>query len=38
VNHQPVKNVSEFQSAVKKAGSDPLLLVNRQGRTMFIAA
>jgi serine protease Do len=38
VNHQPVKNVSEFQSAVKKGGSDPLLLVNRQGRTLFIAA
>jgi serine protease Do len=38
VNHQPVKDVSEFQSAVKKAGSDPLLLVNRQGRTLFIAA
>jgi serine protease Do len=38
VNHQAVKNVSEFQSAVKKAGNDPLLLVNRQGRTLFIAA
>src|SRR5215472_5527933 len=38
VNHQAVKNVSEFQSAVKNAGSDPLLLVNRQGRTLFIAA
>jgi serine protease Do len=38
VNHQPVKDVSEFQSAVKKGGSDPLLLVNRQGRTLFIAA
>ena len=38
VNHQPVKNVSEFQSAMKKAGDDPLLLVNRQGRTLFIAA
>lgn len=38
VNHQPVKNVSEFQSAMKKGGSDPLLLVNRQGRTLFIAA
>jgi serine protease Do len=38
VNHQPVKNVSEFQSAVKKGGSDPLLLVNRQGRTLFIAS
>lgn len=38
VNHQPVKNVSEFQSAVKKAGNEPLLLVNRQGQTLFIAA
>jgi serine protease Do len=38
VNHQPVKNVSEFQSAMQKGGSDPLLLVNRQGRTLFIAA
>ncbi len=38
VNHQPVNNVSEFQSAVRKAGSEPLLLVNRDGRTLFIAA
>jgi serine protease Do len=38
VNHQPVKNVSEFQSALKMGGSDPLLLVNREGRTLFIAA
>ena len=38
VNHQPVKNVSEFQSAVKKAGDEPLLLVNRRGQTLFIAA
>src|SRR5580658_8803610 len=38
VNHQAVNNVSEFQSAVRKAGSDPLLLVNREGRTIFIAA
>jgi serine protease Do len=38
VNHQPVKNVSEFQTAIKKGGSDPLLLVNRGGRTLFIAA
>jgi serine protease Do len=38
VNHQPVKNVAEFQSALKKGGSDPLLLVNREGRTHFIAA
>jgi len=38
VNHQPVRNVTEFQSAVRKAGSDPLLLVNREGRTLFITA
>jgi serine protease Do len=38
VNHQQVKNVSEFQSAIKKAGDEPLLLVNREGRTLFIAA
>jgi serine protease Do len=38
VNHQPVKNVSEFQSAIRKSGDDPLLLVNRGGRTLFIAA
>jgi serine protease Do len=38
VNHQTLKNVSEFQRALRKSGSDPLLLVNRGGRTLFIAA
>jgi serine protease Do len=38
VNHQPVTNVSNFDRAVHKAGKDPLLLVNRQGNTLFIAA
>jgi serine protease Do len=38
VNHQSIGNVSEFQSAIRKAGSDPLLLVNREGRTLFITA
>jgi serine protease Do len=37
VNHQPVKNVAQLQEAVHKAGSNPLLLVNRQGSTLFIA-
>jgi serine protease Do len=37
VNHQPVKSVSEFQNALKKSGDDSLLLVNRGGRTLFIA-
>jgi serine protease Do len=38
VNHQPVKSVSEFQSAIHKSGGNPLLLVNREGRTLFIAS
>jgi serine protease Do len=38
VNHQPVKNVSELNEAVRKSGKNPLLLVNRQGSTLFIAA
>jgi serine protease Do len=38
VNHQSVKKVSDFQSAIRKSGSNPLLLVNRDGRTLFIAA
>jgi serine protease Do len=38
VNHQPVKNVSDFQSAMRKDSKDPLMLVNRGGRTLFITA
>jgi len=38
VNHHAVKSVSEFEEAVHKAGKSPLLLVNRQGMTLFIAA
>jgi serine protease Do len=38
VNHQSVKNVSEFQNALKKGGDDPLLLVNRRGRTLYVSA
>jgi|HubBroStandDraft_6_1064221.scaffolds.fasta_scaffold02071_6 serine protease Do len=38
VNHQAVTNVSEFQSVMRKAGSEPLLLVSRDGRTLFITA
>jgi serine protease Do len=37
VNHQPVKNVSQFEEAVHKAGNNPLLLVNRKGSTLFLA-
>jgi serine protease Do len=37
VNHQPVKTASQLEEAVRKAGKNPLLLVNRKGSTMFIA-
>jgi Do/DeqQ family serine protease len=37
VNHQAVTNVTDFDQAVRKAGKGPLLLVNRQGSTLFIA-
>jgi serine protease Do len=37
VNHQPVKNISQLEEAIHKAGKNPLLLVNRQGTTLFIA-
>ncbi len=37
VNHQPVKNVAQLQEAVHKSGKNPLLLVNRQGSTLFVA-
>ena len=38
VNHQAVKNVADFDRAMHNAGKEPLLLVNRQGNTLFIAA
>jgi serine protease Do len=38
VNHQPVKNVSDFYKAMHKDATNPLLLVNRGGRTLFITA
>src|SRR3984893_2938225 len=38
VNHQPVRSVAELTEAIHKAGKNPLLLVNRQGNTLFIAA
>jgi serine protease Do len=37
VNHQPVKNVSQFEEAIRKGGKNPLLLVNRKGSTIFLA-
>ena len=37
VNHQPIRNVSELNEAIRKSGKNTLLLVNRQGSTLFIA-
>jgi len=38
VNHQSVTDVTDFERAMQRAGKNPLLLVNRQGHTLFIAA
>jgi serine protease Do len=37
VNRRAVRNTEEFESAMSKAGKNSLLLVNRQGTTLFIA-
>ncbi len=37
VNHQPVRNVAEFEQAMRKAENGALLLVNRGGTTLYIA-
>jgi len=37
VNHHPVKNVAQLNEAIRNAGKNPLLLVNRRGTTLFIA-
>ena len=39
VNRQPVKSAAELRTALQKSGSRPaLLLVNRGGRSLFLAA
>jgi serine protease Do len=38
VNRQPVKDVADFEKAMRKGGKEPLLLVNRHGSTMYLAA
>jgi serine protease Do len=37
VNRKPVRNAAEFDQAVRNAGKSPLLLVNRQGNTLYLA-
>jgi serine protease Do len=38
VNRQPVKSVADFENAMRKGSKEPLLLVNRHGSTMYLAA
>ena len=38
VNRQPVKNVADFEKAMGRGGKEPLLLVNRHGSTLYLAA
>jgi serine protease Do len=37
VNHKAVHNTTEFDAAMRNAGDAPLLLVDRQGNTMYLA-
>ena len=37
VNHKPVRNTADFETAMRNAKDPTLLLVNRQGSTMFLA-
>jgi serine protease Do len=37
VNHKPVRDTADFESAMRNAKDGTLLLVNRQGSTMFLA-
>jgi serine protease Do len=36
VNRKPVTNTQDFEQAVRASKHDPLLLVNRQGNTMYV--
>jgi S1-C subfamily serine protease len=37
VNHKPVRNTADFESAMRNQKDAALLLVNRQGHTMYLA-
>ena len=37
VNHKAIHNATEFEAAMRNAGNNPLLLVDRQGNTLFLA-
>ena len=37
VNHKAVRNAAEFEAAMRNAGDNALLLIDRQGNTMYLA-
>ena len=37
VNHKPIHNTADFESAMRNSKDQTLLLVNRQGSTMYVA-
>jgi serine protease Do len=37
VNRKPVRDISDFESALHSSNHNPLLLVNRNGNTMYLA-
>ena len=37
VNRQPVKNTADFERAMRNSKEESLLLVNRQGHTLYVA-
>jgi serine protease Do len=37
VNHKPVRNTADFEAAMRNSKDQTLLLVNRQGSTMYVA-
>jgi len=37
VNRKPVRNTAEFERALKHSTAETLLLVNRQGSTLYLA-
>ena len=36
VNRQPVRNIAEFEAAVRNSKDGTLLLVNRDGHTVYV--
>ncbi len=37
VNHKPVRNTADFEAAMRNSKDQTLLLVNRQGSTLYVA-